>query len=427
VATSDPPSHRGSPPDGATPDRAASDRAASDRAAPGPADLHPRSEPHRPPPWRDVRVIRIALQVAFVVVVLGTVWWLLDNLVTNLSRLGIRRDFGFLDQPAGFTIIGSDFRATSTIREALLVGLRNTLRVALLGIVLATLIGVVVGVMRLSRNWLVRRTASIYVELLRNIPPLVLITFFYFGVLATLPGISDAATPGGVAVVSNRGLWVPWLDLGAGATGFYLAVLGALIGAAVVASWRRKVHDRTGEPHHRVLWGAGTLVTLVVLAYLVLRPPVAVTVPALEGRRVEGGALLYPEYFALLISLVLYTSSFIAEIVRGSIQAVPKGQVEAADALGLSWFARLRLVVLPQALRIATPATGNEFLNLSKNVSLGVVIAYPELLRIGRQAVANGQPAPQTLLIVLGGYLAISLVLSALVNLANRRLQLVER
>jgi general L-amino acid transport system permease protein len=382
---------------------------------------------HRPPPWRDVRVIRNALQVAFVVATLGTIWWLAGNLVTNLSRLGIRRDFGFLGQPAGFTIIGSDFRATSSIQEALLVGLRNTLRVAIVGIAVALLLGVVVGVMRLSGNWLVRRTASIYVELLRNIPPLVLITFFYFGVLATLPGISDAATPGGVTVVSNRGVWLPWLDLGAGAGGFYLAVLVAVGAAVAVAGWRRRVHDRTGEPHHRVLWGLGTLLAVVALAYLLLRPPVGISIPALDGRRVDGGALLYPEYFALLISLVLYTSSFIAEIVRGSIQAVPKGQVEAADALGLSWFARLRLVVLPQALRIATPATGKEFLNLSKNVSLGVVIAYPELLRIGRQAVANGQPAPQTLLIVLAGYLAISLVISALVNLANRRLQLVER
>jgi general L-amino acid transport system permease protein len=383
--------------------------------------------PHRPPPWRDVRVIRIALQFGFLLAGLGTLWWLAGNLATNLARLGIRRDFGFLDQPAGFTIIGSDFRATSTIREALVVGLTNTLRVALIGIVVALLLGVVVGVMRLSSNWLVARTASMYVELLRNIPPLVLITFFYFGVLATLPGISDASTPGGLAVVSNRGVWLPWLDLGERAGAYSLAVLVALVAAAVVASWRRRVHERTGEPHHRVLWGVGTLVALLILASLALRAPTGITVPVLEGRRVEGGALLYPEYFALLLSLVLYTSSFIAEIVRGSIQAVPKGQVEAADALGLSWFARLRLVVLPQALRIATPATGNEFLNLAKNVSLGVVIAYPELLRIGRQAVANGQPAPQTLLIVLGGYLAISLALSALVNLANRRLQLVER
>jgi general L-amino acid transport system permease protein len=384
-------------------------------------------EHHRPPLWRDVRVIRGALQVAFVVVVLGTIWWLLDNLVTNLTRLGIRRDFGFLDQPAGFTIVGSDFRATSTIREALLVGLRNTLRVALVGIVIALFIGVVVGVMRLSKNWLVRRTASIYVELLRNVPPLVLIVFFYFGVLTTLPGIGDAATPGTLTVVSNRGIWVPWVDLGEGSAPFVVTVLVALVAALVVSSWRRRVHDLTGAPAHRLAWAGATFLALVAIPYIVLQPPVSLTVPTLEGRSVDGGALLYPEYFALLISLVLYTSSFIAEIVRGSIQAVHKGQVEAADALGLSWFDRLRLVVLPQALRIATPATGNEFLNLSKNVSLGVLIAYPEILRIGRQAIGNGQPAPQLLLIVLAAYLAISLVLSVLVNFANRRLQLVER
>jgi general L-amino acid transport system permease protein len=381
----------------------------------------------RPPLWRDVRIIRGGLQVGFVAAAVGTLWWLYDNLTTNLSQLGIRQDFSFLDQPAGFTIIGSDFRSTSTIREALWVGLQNTLRVALLGIVLALVIGIVVGVMRLSTNWLVKRSASIYVELLRNIPPLVLIIFFYLAVLTSLPGISDAATPGGVMVVSNRGVHLPWWDLGEAAGGFELAVLGAAVVAVAVAAWRRRVHDRTGAPHHRVLWAGGTLLALVALAYLVVRPPVGVTVPTLEGRVVDGGVLFYPEYLALLLSLVLYTSSFIAEIVRGSIQAVSRGQVEAADALGLSWFDRLRLVVLPQALRIATPATGNEFLNLAKNVSLGVVIAYPELLRIGRQAIANGQPAPQVMVIVLAGYLGISLVLSLLVNIANRRLQLVER
>jgi general L-amino acid transport system permease protein len=394
------------------------------------SDTSPRSTApghHRPPPWRDLRVIRAVLQVGFVVAVLGTVAWLWSNLSANLARLGIRRDYGFLDQSAGFTILGSDFRSTGTIREALWVGFQNTLRVALVGIALALLLGIVVGVMRLSSNWLVRRTASLYVELLRNIPPLVLIIFFYLGVLATLPGIGDAATPGDLAVVSNRGVWLPWLDFGEGTGPFSVAAVTAIAAAMLVAAWRKRVHDHTGVPHHRVLWGGGTLLVLVALAHVVLDPPVTVTVPTLDGRAVEGGALLYPEYFALLISLVLYTSSFIAEIVRGSIQAVPRGQVEAADALGLRWFDRLRLVVLPQALRIATPATGNEFLNLAKNVSLGVVIAYPEVLRVGRQAIGNGQPAPQILVIVLGAYLALSLTLSLVVNVANRRLQLVER
>jgi general L-amino acid transport system permease protein len=395
-----------------------------------PTEVAPGSkagDPHRPPPWRDIRVIRVALQVAFVVATVATLWWLYDNLATNLDRLGIRRDFSFLDQPAGFTIFGSDFSATSSIRDALWVGFLNTLRVALLGIALALLIGVVVGVMRLSTNWLVRRTASIYVELLRNIPPLVLIIFFYLAVLQTLPGISEAGTPGGIMVVSNRGVWLPWVELGEGTGAFAVTAVIAVLAAMLVAAWRRRVHDATGQPHHRVLWGGGAAIVVLGLGYLTLSPPIALSIPALEGRSVTGGALLFPEYAALLVSLVLYTSSFIAEIVRGSIQAVPRGQVEAAQALGLSWFDRLRRVVLPQALRIATPATGNEFLNLSKNVSLGVVIAYPEILRVGRQAIGNGQPAPQILLIVLGAYLAISLVLSLVVNIVNRRLQLVER
>ncbi|MEX2550059.1 MAG: ABC transporter permease subunit [Nitriliruptoraceae bacterium] len=381
---------------------------------------------HRPPPWRDVRVIRVALQVGFVAAALGTIWWLYSNLANNLARLGIRRDFAFLDQSAGFTIFGSDFSATSSIRVALWVGLQNTLRVALLGIALALLIGIVVGVLRLSSNWLVKRTASIYVEVLRNVPPLVLIIFFYLAVLQTLPGISDAATPGDVMVVSNRGVWLPWVELGTGTGAFAATAAVAVLAAMLVAAWRRRVHDATGRPHHRVLWGGGTALVLLGLGYLTLSPPISMSIPLLEGRSVTGGALLFPEYAALLVSLVLYTSAFIAEIVRGSIQAVPKGQVEAAQALGLSSWDRLRRVVLPQALRIAAPATGNEFLNLSKNVSLGVVIAYPELLRVGRQAIGNGQPAPQILLIVLAAYLGVSLVLSLGVNIANRRLQLVE-
>lgn len=381
----------------------------------------------RPPPWRDVRVIRIVLQVGFAALGIGLVLWLLSNLSANLSRLGIRQDFGFLSQPAGFTILGTDFRATSSIGEALRVGFLNLLQVAIIGIAVALLLGVVVGVMRLSTNWLVRRAASLYVELLRNVPPLVLILFFYLAVLQTLPGIGDAATPGDVLVISNRGVWVPWFDLGEDAAVVYVAAAVAVLVSLLVSSWRKRVHDRTGEPARRLLWSLATFAAIMAATYVLRGVPFGFTVPELDGRRVEGGALLYPEYFALLISLVLYTSAFIAEIVRGSIQAVPRGQVEAAEALGLRWIDRLRLVVLPQALRIATPATGNEFLNLSKNVSLGVVIAFAEILRVGRQAIGNGQPAPQVLMIVLAAYLALSLVISMVVNLANRRLQLVER
>ena len=386
----------------------------------------PRST-HKPPLWRDLRIIRVALQVAFIAAVAGVILWLFNNLVTNLARQGIRSDFAFLEQRAGFTILGTDFSSSEPISQALLTGLGNTLRVAIVGILLALLLGIIVGVARLSSNWLIRRAAAAYVEVLRNVPPLVLIFFFYFAVITQLPTVDNAVTPLELMVLSNRGLFLPWYDL-APASQVFVAMIGVgVLAAIVVGIWRTRRFDATGQPHHRLAYGLGVVIAVTVIAWLLLDRPVTLTIPTLEGRIVDGGTEILPEYAALLLALVLYTSSFIAEIVRGSIQAVPRGQTEAGDALGLSWFVRLRHVVLPQALRIATPATGNEFLNLQKNVSLGVVIAYPELLRIARQAIGNGQPAPQLIFIALIGYLAISLVISAFVNLANRRLKLVER
>jgi len=273
--------------------------------------------------WRDVRILRGALQVGFVVGVVALGVWLVSNLTTNLDRLGIRSDFEFLGAPAGFRILGSDFEASGTIREALIVGITNSIRVAVIGMILALLLGIVVGVARLSQNWLIARVASGFVELLRNVPPLVLVIVFYQVTLEVLPRIQDAAVSNGF-LFSNRGVWIPW-------------------------------------------------------------------------------------------------------VTRGSIQAVPKGQTEAADALGLSPGQRLRQVTLPQALRIAAPATGNEFLNLTKNVSLGVAVGYAELLRVAQTATGNGQPAPQSLSLVLLGYLTLSIIISLVVNVANRRLQLVER
>ena len=376
--------------------------------------------------WRNVRVLRAALQTGFVAGVVALGFWLAGNLTSNLDRLGIRRDFDFLQQPAGFRILGSDFEASGTIREALLVGLANSIRVAVVGMILALVLGIVVGVARLSQNWLVARVASGFVELLRNVPPLVLVIVFYQITLDVLPRIQDASVQSGF-LLSNRGVWIPWLTFGEGSAP-YVATLGLGVGLAVlVARLRRAAFERTGRPARAGLAATATLAVVAVVGWVVLAPPIEPSVPVLEGRLVEGGASLYPEYLSLLLAMVLYTASFIAEIVRGSIQAVPKGQTEAADALGLTPGQRLRRVTLPQALRIAAPATGNEFLNLTKNVSLGVAVGYAELLRVAQTATGNGQPAPQSLSIVLIGYLTLSIIISLVVNLANRRLQLVER
>jgi len=384
--------------------------------------------PRRPAPWRDVRVIRGVLQVAFLLATIALVRWLFGNLTSNLDRLGIRRNFAFLDQPAGFSILGApDFRAQDTIRQALLIGMGNAVRVAVLGIVLALIIGVVVGVARLSSNWLVARSASAFVEALRNVPPLVLVIFFYLAVIAALPRIQDATFVGDVAIISNRGIWVAWVAVGDGARLFGVSLLVALAAAVLVARWRTATFERTGAPHRRALWAIGTLVLVVALAWLVLDPPISLSLPVLDGRVVVGGVWLYPEYLSLLLSLVLYAASFIAEIVRGSILAVHRGQSEAASALGFTDGQRMRYVILPQALRIATPAIGNEFLNLAKNVSLGIAVGFAEILRVANTAAGNGQPAPQLLVLVLLGYLTLSLVISVVVNIYNRRLQLVER
>lgn len=387
----------------------------------------PDPTPHRPPFWRDVRVIRIALQVTFLVVVASLLFWLYDNLSTNLRNLGIRRDLAFLDFPAGFPVVIGDFRAIQPIRELLVVGFVNILRVAIPGVLIALALGVVVGIGRLSQNWLVRKTASIYVEVLRNVPPLVLLVFFYIAVITQLPGPADAAAPGGLMVLSNRGLYLPGPEVQADLGLLGVVTLVALAAAFAVGRIRTRRFEATGEPHHRIVLGAAVLVVIIGIGWLVLGRPLGVDLPVRDGRSVTGGWRMWPEYAAVLIALVLYTASFIAEIVRGSIQAVHLGQSEAANALGLSGFQRLRFVILPQALRIATPALGNEFLNLSKNVSLGVFVAYPELLRVSRQAIGNGQPAPQLLGLALVGYLTISLGLSLITNVANRRLQLAER
>ncbi|MEX2420450.1 MAG: ABC transporter permease subunit, partial [Actinomycetota bacterium] len=322
--------------------------------------------PRRPPFWRDVRVIRVGLQVAFLVAVAALLAWLFDNLTVNLRVLGIRRDFGFLDQPFGVPILGTDFRAQSPILDALLVGVGNILRIAVPGILMALVLGILVGVGRLSTNWLVRRSAGVYVELLRNVPPLVMLVFFYLALLQQLPAQADSITAGPFALLNVRGVYLPAARLDGPAPVFLGVVVLAVVAAVVLGVLRTRRFDATGMPHRRVPIGVLVFVGLVAAGWVALGRPLGLELPVVAGRGVEGGYRMIPEQASVFITLVLYTSSFIAEIVRGSIQAVPRGQTEASNALGLTGVQRLRFVVLPQALRIATPSTGNEFLNLTK-------------------------------------------------------------
>jgi general L-amino acid transport system permease protein len=374
--------------------------------------------------WRDVRIRRWVFQLAVLAAVVLVVAALVDNVRTNSDRLGIPTGYGYLDNPAQFPIPDSDFRQTQPVRDAVVEGLLNTVRVSVLGIVLATVLGTLVGIARLSGNWLVRTGAALYVETLRNIPLLLVVVFSYLSLaLTTFPRIDDAWEPWGVAVVSNRGVVLPWFE-GRGVVVLAGTVVAGLAAWAVVR-WRRAVSDRTGATARSAAWALGAVVVTAVATWFAAGGDLSQ--PARDGSIVTGGHRISPEYFAILFALVIYTASHIAEIVRGSIQAVPRGQSEAAQALALSGPQRLRFVVLPQAFRIAVPPLGNQYLNLTKNSTLGAVVSYYELAQVTSISVGNGAPAVPAYLLTLVLFLVLSLVLSAVVNVVNRRLALVER
>ncbi|HEX5366687.1 MAG TPA: ABC transporter permease subunit, partial [Acidimicrobiales bacterium] len=368
----------------------------------------------RPPPWRDVRVLRVGSQVVVGAAAVALVAYLYDNLTANQRALGIETSFDFLDQQAGFDIAYTDFRSSGTVLEAMLTGLRNTLTVALLGVAASLVVGTVVGVARLSGNWLIAKVAGTYVEVVRNVPPLLCVIFVNSVALTTLPEISDPARVGGLLLLSVREVGVA-VPRGDGHGGPYLVLLAvAVAGAVVLGRWRSGVEARTGRPARRWAWGGALVAVVAVAGWFALDAPVVVSRPEVTtGLSIDGGTRMGLPLVAVLVGLVLYTSTHVAEIVRGSIMAVPRGQTEAAEALGLSAGQRLRLVVLPQAFRVAVPPLVNQALNLTKNTSLGVAVGYSEAMYVTNAVIASGgKPAIQTILVVMGMYLVVSLAIS---------------
>ena len=376
------------------------------------------------PPWRDIRVLRWLFQLVVLAIVVGILFWLYSNYQVNISKSKIPTDLRFLSNPANFTFPGPEFDQSAPVRAAFVQGFYNTLRVAIAGIILAIALGTLVGMARLSKNFLVRAVATAYVEVIRNIPLLLLLTFMNLAVvLQTFPRIEDAWKPLDLFVISNRGIAIPWFD---GSTQTLLIVFGVGLIAAIAAGWlRTRSSDRTGRPARSLTYSLLAFILVTVGAWMALG--YTWTLPVVADRGTEGGLRLDPSFFALLVTLVVYTSSHIAEIVRGSILAVPKGQGEAADALALSHGTKMRLVILPQAFRIALPAIGNQAMNLIKNSSLGAAISYFELTQVAQITVGNGSPAVPAFTLTLVVYLSISLVTSLILNLFNRRLALVER
>ena len=406
----------------------------------------PSSDPRVPEPgipalWRDVRVLRLAAQVLALVVVVALIRWMFHNLISSMDEVGLPKDFDFLDKPYGVAVRdapGLDVR--DPVWKALLIGLQNTVIASVVGILIATVVGVFVGIFRLSSNWLVAKGASLFVESLRNIPPLVVIIFFGFALFTYGPFPRFNPTnppwqgklPGSDSnwIIISKDRWaIPSLSAGNYGGTFWLLVLLAAIVALAVAIWRTQRSNATGVPHHRLLWSFGVFAVIVVACFVALGGPYSWSWPAVSGsgRTVVGGFSTNSGYMALTLGLGLYHASFVAEVMRGSILAVPKGQTEAAMSVALKSGQRYRHVVLPQAQRIAIPPYISECANLIKNTSLGIAVAYPDLTQVTITGWGINFPAPQLLLILIMTYLIINLIVSALLNLYNRSIQLRER
>jgi general L-amino acid transport system permease protein len=386
--------------------------------------------PH-PPARSRQQWINIALQVALIVVVGALIYGAAVNAANNLAKAGIASGFRFWDNTAGFDISQTLIpysSSTSTFGRAFWVGLLNTLLVASLGIVLATALGFTIGIARLSRNWLIARLAGGYVELVRNVPLLLQILFWYNAVLKSLPDLRGSiAIPGG-AFLNNRGLFLPLplfgADFGYVAGAFVLGIVATL----VLRIWGRRRQERTGEPPRTLTYGFGLIVLLPLVVFFAAGRPLSFGFPELGRFNIRGGMEILPELAALLVALTIYTAAFIAEVVRAGILAIAPGQTEAAQALGLRSGPTLRLVVVPQAMRVIVPPLTSQYLNLTKNSSLAVAIGYPDLVQVFAGSVLNitGQ-AVEVIAITMAVYLFISLTTSLLMNLYGYRIRIVER
>jgi len=381
-------------------------------------------------PWNDPKVRSIFYQAVLLALVVFFGMYIFGNTSDNLERQGIATGFEFLGTTAGFGIITHliEYSEASSYGRAFVVGLLNTLLMAFTGIVAATIIGVIVGVARLSKNWLIARMAMVYIEIFRNIPLLLQIFFWYFAVLRALPAPRGSFSFADGVFFNNRGLYMPSSILEEGFSLVIWALVIAIIGVIFIARWAHKRQEQTGQQFHTVYVSVGILVGLPLLAMIVTGFPLSWEIPVLKGFNFVGGTVIIPEFLALWLALSVYTASFIAEIVRAGIQAVDHGQTEASHALGLRAGPTLRLVILPQALRVIIPPLSSQYLNLTKNSSLATAIAYPELVSIFTGTVLNqtGQ-AVEIISITMAVYLSISLGISMIMNWYNAKMALVER
>lgn len=372
----------------------------------------------------------IVFQIIAIVALVFFFYTIVNNALTNLGARGIATGFDFLGQEAGFgiglTLV--EYDETFSYGRTFLVGLLNTALVSFLGIILATVIGFAMGIARLSSNWLVSRLAAVYIEIFRNIPLLLQIFFWYFAVLQALPSARQSLSLGEAIFLNVRGLYFPAPVFGEGSSVVVAAFVFGVVATLFVAIWAKNKQKLTGQqtPVGRI--ALGLIVALPVVTYFVMGSPIHAEYPELKGFNFRGGISIIPELAALLLALSIYTASFIAEIVRSGINAVNHGQTEAAMSLGLPRSRTLKLVVIPQALRIIIPPLTSQYLNLTKNSSLAMAIGYPDLVSVFAGTTLNqtGQ-AIEIIAMTMGVYLTLSLLTSALMNLYNKKVALVER
>jgi general L-amino acid transport system permease protein len=382
------------------------------------------------PFWRDERILKVLGQIVFVVSVLLFFSFIYQNMKVGLAKQGISPSLSFLKGASGFDIAETLFpySRNSTYWQAYLIGLLNTLSVSIVGIIFATIFGVILGVARLSTNFIINRLAAFYLEFVRNLSLLVFLIFWYLGVFLKLPRVKEAIIWPGNIFLSNRGVGIPWgLPTDSYPT-FRLILIFGLILAVIVFFSLRAYSQRTGRVPLTTLWTLLTFVIVAIIGWIVLpEKPLSLDVPFVEGLRFSGGKILTPEFMALTSGLVLYTAAFIGEVVRAGIQSVSKGQTEASRALGLNGFQTLRLIIFPQALRVIIPPMTSQYLNLIKNSSLAIAVGYPDVFYLSNTIQNQTGRTVEMISMVMLTYLIFSLVTSVLMNWYNQRIKLVER
>ena len=389
----------------------------------------------RPPPktrrwtWRSQEFRGVVYQVLALLLLAAAVAYLMHNTLANMRARGIQSGFDFFSQPAGFAIGESivPFDSSDSYAKAYLVGLSNTLRVALVGIVGATVLGTLIGIGRLSRNLLVRSLCGAYVEVTRNVPILLQLFMWYFMLTEALPAIEDALRPLPGVFFSKNGLQYPVPEWAPGHWGTLIGTAAGAVCSWGFARWARIRFEATGRPLPVFMPGLVLLVLGAALGWVAGGMPSGLDMPEKTELNVVGGAAVTPEYLTVLFGLTIYTAGYIAEVVRAGIQSVPYGQHEASAALGLTRGQALRLVQLPQALRVIIPPLTSQYLNLTKNSSLAVAVGYPDLVSISSTSLNQTGRAIECIAVLMACYLTLSLITSALMNLYNKRSKLRER